>query len=306
MELRQLEYFVAVAEEANFTRAAERVHISQSGVSAQIRQLEHDLGATLIDRSGRSATLTGAGTAALEHARATLGSVQALRHAVDEVTGVIRGRLAVGMVNGCTVLPLFDALAAFHQAHPGIEIALYEDNSDRLIGDVRSGATDLALIGAAGAPPAGLGALSIVSEGLVAVVPVGHPLTRRREVRLADVVGYPVVCMPPGTGIRTVFDRSCAAKGLTANIALQATAGDAVIDLAVRGLGVGVLSSSMVGDDDDHRRRALAISDIELPAVLALVWPPAPSPALAELVRYCRRVFAAPEPPRAPAGQPVR
>ena len=305
MELRQLEYFVAVAEEANFTRAAERVHISQSGVSAQIRQLEHDLGATLIDRSGRSATLTGAGTAALEHARATLGSVQALRHAVDEVTGVIRGRLAVGMVNGCTVLPLFDALAAFHQAHPGIEIALYENNSDRLIGDVRSGAADLALIGAAGAPPAGLGALSIVSEGLVAVVPVGHPLTRRREVRLADVVGYPVVCMPPGTGIRTVFDRSCAAKGLTANIALQATAGDAVIDLAVRGLGVGVLSSSMVVDED-HRRHALAIADIDLPAVLALVWPPAPSPALAELVRYCRRVFAAPEPPRAPAGQPVR
>ena len=88
MELRQLEYFVAVAEEANFTRAAERVHISQSGVSAQIRQLEHDLGATLIDRSGRSATLTAAGAAALPHARAALGSVQALRHAVDEVTGV--------------------------------------------------------------------------------------------------------------------------------------------------------------------------------------------------------------------------
>src|SRR5664279_2012461 len=237
MELRQLEYFVAVAEEANFTRAAERVHISQSGVSAQIRQLEHDLGATLIDRSGRVATLTAAGTAALEHARAALAAVQALRHAVDEVTGVVRGRLAVGMVSGCTILPLFDALAAFHRAHPGIEMTLYEDNSDRLIDDIRSGATDIALIGAAGAPPAGLGALSIVSEGLVAVVPVGHPLTQRGTVVLADVVGYPVVCMPTGTGIRTVFDRSCAAKGLTASIALQATAGDAVIDLAVRGPG---------------------------------------------------------------------
>jgi DNA-binding transcriptional LysR family regulator len=303
MELRQLEYFVAVAEEANFTRAAERVHISQSGVSAQIRQLEHDLGATLIDRSGR-ATLTAAGAAALEHARAALGSVQALRHAVDEVTGVIRGRLAVGMVNGCTILALFDALAAFHRAHPGIEIALYEDNSDRLIDDVRTGATDLALIGAAEAPPAGLGALSIVSEGLVAVVPVGHPLTRRRKVVLADVVGYPVVCMPTGTGIRTVFDRSCAAKGLAPNIALQATAGDAVIDLAVRGLGVGVLSASMVADDD--RRKAVAIADIDIPAVLALVWSPALNPALGELVRHCRRVFAAPELPGAPVGQPVR
>jgi len=76
MELRQLEYFVAVAEEANFTRAAERVHISRSGVSAQIRQLERDLGVTLIDSSGRTATLTTAGEAALEHARAALTSVR--------------------------------------------------------------------------------------------------------------------------------------------------------------------------------------------------------------------------------------
>ena len=85
MEMRQLEYFVAVAEEANFTRAAERVHISQSGVSAQIRQLERDLGATLIDRSGRSATLTPAGEAALAHARAVLAAAAAARQAVDDV-----------------------------------------------------------------------------------------------------------------------------------------------------------------------------------------------------------------------------
>ena len=90
--MRQLEYFVAVAEEANFTRAAQRVHISQSGVSAQVRQLEHDLGATLIDRSGRTATLTAAGAAALPHARAVLASAGAVRQAVDEVNGLIRGR----------------------------------------------------------------------------------------------------------------------------------------------------------------------------------------------------------------------
>ncbi|HEY5014088.1 MAG TPA: LysR family transcriptional regulator, partial [Acidimicrobiia bacterium] len=149
MELRQLEYFVAVAEEANFTRAAERVHISQSGVSAQIRQLEHELGATLIDRSGRVATLTTAGVAALEHARVALASVAAVRDAVDDVTGVIRGRLVVGMVTACTVAPLFDALAAFHAAHPGVAIALFEDNSDRLVDSVRAGTTNLALIGAA-------------------------------------------------------------------------------------------------------------------------------------------------------------
>src|SRR5258708_38261492 len=98
MELRQLEYFVAVAEEQNFTRAAERVHISQSGVSAQIRQLERELGAELFDRSARTATLTAAGKAALEHARATLAAAGAHGHAVGQVTDRIRGRRPVGMV----------------------------------------------------------------------------------------------------------------------------------------------------------------------------------------------------------------
>src|SRR5579862_271101 len=153
MELRQLEYFVAVAEEANFTRAASRVHISQSGISAQIRRLERELGAELIDRSGRSATLTAAGGAALEHARAALASASSVREAVGEVTGLIRGRIDIGMVTGCTITPLFEALAGFRVAHPQIEIAVLEDSSDRLAERVRSGEVDLALIGAAGATP---------------------------------------------------------------------------------------------------------------------------------------------------------
>src|SRR5258705_227228 len=132
MDLRQLEYFVAVAEEQNFTRAAERVHISQSGVSAQIRQLERELGAELFDRSARTATLTIAGKAALEHARAALAAAGAISEAVGEVTDLIRGRLTIGMIIGCTITPLFDALAAFHPAHPGVEISLLEDNSEPL------------------------------------------------------------------------------------------------------------------------------------------------------------------------------
>jgi DNA-binding transcriptional LysR family regulator len=210
MELRQLEYFVAVAEEQNFTRAAERVHISQSGVSAQIRQLERELGAELFDRSARTATLTVAGKAALEHARATLAAAGAVSQAVGEVADLIRGRLTVGMVIGCIVTPLFDALAAFHRAHPGVEISLLEDNSDRLVERVREGTVDLALVGTALATPDGLDALTIISERLVAAVPAGHPVAKGRRVTLRDLVAYPIVCMPPGTGLRTVFDQACA------------------------------------------------------------------------------------------------
>ncbi|NUP77229.1 MAG: LysR family transcriptional regulator, partial [Nonomuraea sp.] len=222
MELRQLEYFVTVAEERNFTRAAERVHISQSGVSAQIRRLERELGADLFDRSARAVTLTVAGKAALEHARAALAAAEAVGQAVGEVTGLIRGGLTVGMVLGCTVTPLFDALAAFHEAHPGVEISLQEDNSDRLIEGVRDGGLDLALVGTANATPEGLEALTIVSERLVAAVPPGHPLAGRRRITLRDLGEHAVVCMPQGTGLRAVFDEACAARGLRPTVALQA------------------------------------------------------------------------------------
>ena len=291
MELRQLEYFIAVAEEANFTRAAERVHISQSGVSAQIRQLEHDLGATLIDRSGRSASLTAAGAAALGHARAVLASVDAVQKAVDDVNGLIRGRLVIGMVTACTVTPLFDALAAFHLAHPGVEITLIEDNSDRLVERVRSGAADLALIGASGIAPLGPDALPIVSERLVAAVPLGHPLAGRARATLDEISAYPIVSLPKGTGVRAVFDQGCAAKGIRPDIALQASAPGAVADLAIRGLGVAILSESMAASHHG-RLKALAIDDIEIPAVLALIWATTKSPALRELLLHSRRAFA--------------
>lgn len=291
MDLRQLEYFVAVAEERNFTRAAERVHISQSGVSAQIRQLERELGADLFDRSSRTVTLTVAGKAALEHARATLAAAGTIGRAVAEVSELIRGRLTVGMVIGCTITPLFDALAAFHDAHPGVELSLLEDGSDRLVDGVRAGGIDLALIGAAHSTPDGLDSLTLIDERIVVAVPAGHPLARRRSVALGDLMAHPIVCMPPGTGLRTVFDRACAAQGLHPTIALEASAADSIAALADRGLGVAVLSESMAAAYGD-RLTALAIDDVDTPALLALVWKRAHNPALRELLGHARRAFA--------------
>ncbi|GAA2491874.1 LysR substrate-binding domain-containing protein [Actinocorallia cavernae] len=293
MELRQLEYFVAVAEERNFTRAAERVHISQSGVSAQIRRLERELGAELFDRSARTVTLTVAGKAALAHARTALAAAGAVGQAVGEVSDLIRGRLTVGMVVGCTVTPLFDALAAFHRDHPGVELSLLEDNSDRLVEGVRAGAVDLALIGAAAAAPEGLETLTLISERLVAAVPPGHPLAAGPRVALSELVAHPIVCMPPGTGLRTVFDRACAARDLHPVIALQATAADAIADLAARDLAVAVLSESMAARYGD-RLTARLIEGVETPALLALIWKGGQGPAVRELLAYSRRAFAGP------------
>jgi DNA-binding transcriptional LysR family regulator len=290
MDLRQLEYFVAVAEEANFTRAADRVHITQSGVSAQIRQFERELGADLFDRSARMVRLTPAGVAALPHARAALAAAQAIQSACDDVNGLVRGRLRISMVTGCTVTPLFDALASFHRRHPRIEIALTEDNSDVLLENVRGGHVDIALVALAGVLPDGLEALTIVSEGLVAAVRPDHDLAERESVPLRRLTAYPLICLPVGTGIRGAFDQACAAAGSRPTIALQATAPGAILDLAVRGLGVAILSASMVAEHEGLR--AVPIEDIELPATLALVWRKSESTVLRALLPHCRRAFA--------------
>ncbi|MDA8069497.1 MAG: LysR substrate-binding domain-containing protein [Actinomycetota bacterium] len=290
MELRQLEYFVAVAEEQSFTRAAERVHISQSGISAQLRQLERDLGAELIDRSTRTATLTAAGRAALEHARSTLAQAGGIRDAVNAITGLVRGRVTVGMVTGCTLTPLFDAVADFRHDHPGVELELLEDGSEYLAERLRAGNLDVAVLGSATASLPGLESRELVAEPLIALAPREHPLAKADQpIRLAELVEHPLLCMPPGTGIRATLDRACDRAGLRPKIAVEATAPAALRDLATRGLGIAVLSRSML--TTEPKLTALEIPELQTPGYLLLAWRPTPSPAAEAMLHRCLQRF---------------
>ena len=289
MELRQLEYFIAVAETGSFTRAADRVHVSQSGVSAQVRLLERELGAELLDRSGRAVSVTTAGAAALEPARAALAAVAAVRDAVDEVNQLVRGHVAIGMVTACTVAPLFEALASFHRSHPAVTVALSEATSDDLVQQVRRGELDLALVGCDGSPPTDLGAAVIVREGLVVLVPTDHPLAGERTVALHDLLDHRLVGLPPGTGVRAVLARAAAELGREPAVVLEASAPDAVIDLARRGLGAAVVSVSMGTGHPDLV--AVPVDGVGPDAVLALVWREPASRAGNELLTRCCVAF---------------
>ena len=283
---------MAVAEEANFTRAAQRVHISQSGVSAQIRQLERELGHQLFDRSSRIARLTAAGEAALEPARTALAAATSVQLAVDEVAGRLRGRLSIGMVVGCTISPLFDAMEKFHRDHPGVEMSVHEGNSEQMIAAIRSGELDIALIGVAGSPPDGLETLTLVSEPLGALVPRGHRLADRKRIAVDELAVEPIVSMPVGTGIRAALDIACATAGFTPDISIEASAADAIADFVERGLGIGVLSASMTAAYRD-RLPTVRLTGTPLPALLAVVWTPSQSPALRGFLPRLREAFSA-------------
>lgn len=236
MELRQLEYFVAVVEESNFTRAAARVHISQSGVSAQIRALEHEPGAQLIDRSGRTATLTAAGEAALGHARSALASARAVRTAVDEVNGLVRGRLAVGTVASCTFEPLFDALASFHAEHPGVEVTLVEDSSDRLLDQVRSGVLEIALVGM---PASGTAAPASLTPSML---PTPGPYEASGAVRAGSARGQPPAAR---RALTRVMSPSSGACWVTSAIAVRIARIEVGSPFALRASAMVITSSSV-------------------------------------------------------------
>ncbi len=302
MEIRQLQYLVAVVEEASFTRAAGRVHVAQPGVSAQVRRLERELGQELLDRTGRTVRATAAGHAVLPYARAALAAVEGARSAVDELAGLVRGRITVGTVVGCGAVGLPDVLAAFHRAHPGVEITLTEGNSDQLVAGLLDGRLDLGLIGLAGPPVAGIEIQTAVDEPLVAGVGPDDPWSERTTVSIDDLRDRTLVSLPLGTGLRGALDGACAAAGFRPRIAFESGDLGIVADFGARGLGVAIVARSVALARPDLRMVAIE------PAVrssLALAWRAEnpSSPAGRALVAHARS--AIPEVDSA-AAQPVQ
>jgi DNA-binding transcriptional LysR family regulator len=298
MELRQLEYFVAVAEERNFTRAAAKLHVSQPGVSAQIRQLERELGQELLDRSGRVTELTEAGEAVLPFARAALSAVAGARLAVDELSGLLRGHVAVGMVVQVASLDIPDLLAGFHRRHPAIEITLAEGNSDHLTEAVRTGAYDLAIVGLDPSrpdAPRGLGLQVVADEPIVAAVcadpaPGGRAAPAgTASVTLAEIAGQALISLPVGTGLRACVDAAYASAGLRPHVAFEASDPRTLARLAARGLGLAFLPAS-VARSHGRGLRILSVSDPQMRGRLALIWrTEGPvSPAARALIAHAR------------------
>lgn len=245
MELRQLEYFVAVVEEANFTRAAARVRVAQPAVSAQIARLERELGHRLLDRTRRETRLTAAGRAILPHARAALSAVSAARAAVDDLSQLMTGSVTLGTVTSHNVdLPTL--LADYHRAHPGVEMRLRTDDSDTLIEGLRRGDLDAAIISVVtDEVPPGLTVEVVADEAIDAAVGPGDPWWGRDEVTVAALAERRLVALPRGTGIRATFEAACAAAGVTAHVAFEASSPTDLAVLAERGLGVAILPESV-------------------------------------------------------------
>ncbi|MFV2096890.1 LysR family transcriptional regulator [Micromonospora sp. LOL_013] len=241
MELRQLEYFVAVAEERHFTRAAERMHVAQSGLSASIRSLERELRASLFVRNTRSVELTNEGRALLTQARHALANVAAAKDAVAEVRGLLRGNLAVGTLQCLGAVDLPAALARFHAAHPGVEIRLRQGGSPDLVERVRTGDLDLAFVSTPASAPTGVTLAPIRAEPMVLACGPEHPLGDCAEVDLGELSGGTFVDFSPGWISRDVVDQAMVAAGVDRRVAFEVNDVHWLLDLVSHGLGVAVV-----------------------------------------------------------------
>jgi DNA-binding transcriptional LysR family regulator len=248
MELRQLEHFVAAAEERHFTRAAQRLHIVQSGLSASIRALERELDAPLFVRSTRRVELTQAGRALLPEARRTLAAARAASDAVAAVQGLHRGTLAVGTMQ---ILPpsvdLLAVLGRFHAEHPGVELRLRQAGTGTLLEEVRNGSLDLALVAPVGRPPGELVVRRLASDPLLVACAPTHPLAARGQVALADLAGERFVDFQPDWGLRMLLDRHFAAAGLERTTALEVNDVPSLLELVAHGLGVALVPEVVTG-----------------------------------------------------------
>jgi DNA-binding transcriptional LysR family regulator len=221
METRQLEYLVAVADELNFTRAAERVFAAQSTVSAGIRSLERELGATLFERDPQGVRLTPVGEEVLDAARATLEASERIRTIADP-RGGIRGKLRVGVFTNLTTIDLPGIMGEFHARHPLVDLHLAPSpsGSTGLAEDVRLGRVDVAFMGLPERLP-GLLNRELAVSPFVAVLPQAHPLATRERVPLDELVRERFVDAREGFGTRVTLDRRLGELGLIRRVATE-------------------------------------------------------------------------------------
>jgi DNA-binding transcriptional LysR family regulator len=266
VELRHLEYFLAVADNRSFTDAARRLHVVQSGVSATIKALERELGAELFVRGPAGVTLTPAGEALRPRARDTLDAARAAKDAVNATRGSVRGTVTLGTLTSISVIDIPTLLAELHTRHPGVSVHLRAASagSAGLARQLRDGDLDVALLVFTGPPPADLHARLAAAVPLLLVVPSDHPLAERESVPLAELAGMSFVDSPPGYGTRTVVDNAFAAAGIERTVAVEVADLGTAATYIRNGLGIGFLSWSILDEIDDFGLTTVRVSDYDL------------------------------------------
>jgi LysR family cyn operon transcriptional activator len=270
IELRHLRYFFAVAETAHFTRAAEKLHVSQPTLSQQIRQLEGQLDLQLFDRIGRKVKLTAAGELLLPYARRVQHELDAAQSALGELHGLKRGQLKVGIVQTVNACVIPEIVARFGTAHPGIRVACAELAVDDIETGLESGRLDL---GISFLPPtrATLEGERLFTEELVAVAPSGHALARRKRLKVRELAALPLVLLSPKYCTRQLIDRAFAEAEIQPEVKVEMNSIESILAF-VRQSGLPTVLPSLALCQRDQGLAAVPLTDPKPRRDIGLLW----------------------------------
>lgn len=243
MDTRHVEFFVAVAEELNFTRAAQRVQAAQSTVSAGIAALERQWGGALFERSTRAVTLSALGEQALPIAREVLAGVRRLGEQGAQTRAGLRGRLRFGVITNLEWLQLPSLVAQYQRENPGVDVRMSVSprGSSGLAADLRRGRLDVALVGLRRELVAGLDLVRLSRQPYAALLPADHRLAGRSELAVTDVLAERFVDLPRGFGTRDQLDDYAQRAGGERRVAVELPDLAAVPAYVRAGLGVAIV-----------------------------------------------------------------
>jgi DNA-binding transcriptional LysR family regulator len=259
MEIRQLQHFVAVAEEQSFTRAARRLSYVQSALSVSIQSLERELGVRLFDRTTHRVALTDAGEALLTPARHTLASVEQTLDVAAALQGVLRGTLRVGLMQSFAFVDIGALLGRFHRQHPDVEIQVGPSagGSLAMVQELKRGGIDIAFVSLMEIPN-GVSATELGVEDLHLVGTPELLPPRRARIELSALADAAFVDFPAGWGIRVAVDQAFAAAGVNRRVTIEVADVNTCLELIGAGLGVALLPRSLLPADDRLQTRRLA------------------------------------------------
>lgn len=244
MELRHLRYFVAVAEELNFSRAAERLHIAQPPLSQQIRSLENELGVQLISRNERPIRLTEAGLALFEQAGSLLSRLDEIVASVQRIGKGQTGSIRVSFVGSATYDFLPQIFRRFREEYPNVELGLLEMGAMPQIEKLRHREIDVGFMRTSVEDEA-FQTLALLEEPLMVALPEAHPLAAKTRVKLSGLKGEPFIGFPAATAFGGYLLKVCREAGFIPNVVQETVEIQTAISLVSAGVGLTLAPASL-------------------------------------------------------------
>ncbi len=245
MDLRQLRYLVALADERHFTRAATREHVAQPALSQQIRRLEDEIGIPLVERTTRRVEVTEAGALLVARARRIMAELEAAHAELEAAKGMEIGHVRVGTMHTMGPIDLSLLLAIFHERHPGIDLTVREEASEDLARMIRDGELDLAFLSVTERVEShGLALHQLLLEELVVVLPPAHRLANHAQVKMTQLRDEEFISYRAGARLRELLFSAARQAGFEPRIKLESNESERIRRLVGRGMGVAILPRS--------------------------------------------------------------